>query len=211
MEEEKLAVNVQHYFKKVGKFQLYDITFSLKEGYIMGLVGRMGSGKSTLLRCLIQGEIPGKAGNKGSIEIVGGVGAVTEEMPFLIDATLKENAELYGSLYPDYDMELFQDYLRKIGLGSHLVYGLLSKGEKMKFQLAFAMSHQPKVLILDEPTAGLDASFRGEFLRMIQEYVEVNMASVIISTHMIEDLNKVADYIGYMENGELVKMEERVR
>lgn len=192
--------------RRVGNFYLKDISFSMEKGYIMGLVGKMGAGKTSLLECLIN---PDQAGSGSFVAYDGHAGCVMEHMPFLYDATLKENAMLFGRLYEEYSQERFQTWLERVGLGLDKYYGNLSKGEKVKFQFAVAMAHKPSLLILDEPTAGLDAAFRSEFLYMIQEAVEKEMVSVIISTHLTDDLEKVADYIGYMEEGRLFFCENK--
>lgn len=205
MEKTKYTLQVESLCRKQGKFQLKDISFSLEEGYIMGLAGRMGCGKSTLLRCILN---PGLA-QKGRIQYEGQAGFIMETAPFLPEATLRENAELFGVLYQGYDGSELSSRLKGMELGDHKVYGLLSKGEKVRFQFAFAMAHHPRLLLLDEPTSGLDVSFRREFLYMVQEAVEKELVSVIIATHLLEDLDRVADYIGVMEQGRMTAFKSR--
>lgn len=198
------AVMVKNLNKKRGKFRLTDINFSLEKGYIMGLVGRMGAGKTTLMNCLIN-----KRGVGTSVNVDGDIGVIMEDMPFLNMCSLDENARIFGGLSERYSEELYKEYLKRVGLSGGQVYNKLSKGEKIKFQLAFAMSMQPSLLILDEPTSGLDVVFRKSFLYMIQEMVAEKMVSVIISTHLTEDLDKVADYIGYIDGGRLLFMRDK--
>lgn len=205
MERTEYALQVENLHRKQGKFKLDNISFSLEKGYIMGLVGRMGSGKSTLLRCLLNPKLAGK----GEIRYEGQPGFIMEDAPFLPEATLRENTELFGILYPEYDDAEFSSRLKGMGLGEHKVYGLLSKGEKVRFQFAFAMAHHPGLLLLDEPTSGLDVAFRREFLHMVQEAVEKEMVSVIIATHLLEDLDRVADYMGVMEQGRMTAFKSR--
>ncbi len=197
--KEKIALEVKNLCRKQGKFKLRDISFTLPRGYIMGLVGRMGSGKTTLLRSILNPSLT----DSGSVLYDKQAGFIIEDAPFIEGATLKENMELFKNLYNDYDEEEFYARLNSVRLGDHKVYGLLSKGEKVRFQFAFAMGHHPELLLLDEPTSGLDVAFRREFLYMLQEAVEKQMVSVIISTHLTEELERIADFIGVMENGTL--------
>lgn len=196
---EESALRVRGVCRKQGKFELRDISFTLPRGYIMGLVGRMGSGKTTLLKSILNPSLI----KSGSVEYEGQSGFIMEDAPFFIEATLKENMELFKNLYIDYDEKEFYDRLKRVGLEEHKVYGLLSKGEKVRFQFAFAMGHHPKLLLLDEPTSGLDVVFHREFLYMLQEAVEKQMVSVIFSTHLTDELERIADFIGVMDNGML--------
>lgn len=196
---EENALRVRGVCRRQGKFELRDISFTLPRGYIMGLVGRMGSGKTTLLKSILNPSLI----KSGSVEYEGQAGFIMEDAPFFIEATLKENMELFKNLYTDYDEKEFYGRLRSVGLEEHKVYGLLSKGEKVRFQFAFAMGHHPKLLLLDEPTSGLDVEFRREFLYMLQEAVEKQMVSVIFSTHLTDELERIADFIGVMDNGTL--------
>lgn len=200
---EESALMVRGLCRQQGKFELRDISFTLPRGYIMGLVGRMGSGKTTLLKSILNPSLI----KSGSVEYEGQAGFIMEDAPFFIEATLKENMELFKNLYIDYDEKEFYDRLRSVGLEEHKVYGLLSKGEKVRFQFAFAMGHHPRLLLLDEPTSGLDVTFRREFLYMLQEAVEKQMISVIFSTHLTDELERIADFIGVMDNGTLTMKE----
>ena len=130
-----------------------------------------------------------------------------EDAPFFAEATLKENMDVFKNLYRNYDEKEFYERLKRVGLEDHKVYGLLSKGEKVRFQFAFAMGHHPGLLLLDEPTSGLDVTFRREFLYMLQEAVEKQMISVIFSTHLTDELERIADFIGIMDNGTLTMKE----
>ena len=206
-ESDKNALEVRNMCMKQGKFRLKDISFTLPRGYIMGLVGRMGSGKTTLLKSILNPALI----KSGSVEYEGSVGFIMEDAPFFIEATLKENMELFKKLYKDYDEKEFYDRLQRMGIGEHKVYGLLSKGEKVRFQFAFAMGIHPGLLLLDEPTSGLDAAFKREFLYMLQEAVEKEMVSIIISTHLTDELERIADIIGVMDNGILTLNENNIQ
>lgn len=200
---EENALMVRNLCRKQGKFKLHDISFTLPKGYIMGLVGRMGSGKTTLLKSILNPSLIGS----GSVEYEGQAGFIMEDAPFFAEATLKENMDVFKNLYKNYDEKEFYERLKRVGLEDHKVYGLLSKGEKVRFQFAFAMGNHPGLLLLDEPTSGLDVTFRREFLYMLQEAVEKQMISVIFSTHLTDELERIADFIGVMDNGMLTMKE----
>lgn len=200
---EESALMVRGLCRQQGKFELRDISFTLPRGYIMGLVGRMGSGKTTLLKSILNPSLI----KSGSVEYEGQAGFIMEDAPFFAEATLKENMDVFKNLYKNYDEKEFYERLKRVGLEDHKVYGLLSKGEKVRFQFAFAMGHHPWLLLLDEPTSGLDVTFRREFLYMLQEAVEKQMISVIFSTHLTDELKRIADFIGIMDNGTLTMKE----
>lgn len=200
---EESALMVRGLCRQQGKFELRDISFTLPRGYIMGLVGRMGSGKTTLLKSILNPSLI----KSGSVEYEGQAGFIMEDAPFFAEATLKENMDVFKNLYKNYDEKEFYERLKRVGLEDHKVYGLLSKGEKVRFQFAFAMGHHPGLLLLDEPTSGLDVTFRREFLYMLQEAVEKQMISVIFSTHLTDELKRIADFIGIMDNGTLTMKE----
>ena len=200
---EESALMVRGVCRQQGKFELRDISFTLPRGYIMGLVGRMGSGKTTLLKSILNPSLI----KSGSVEYEGQAGFIMEDAPFFAEATLKENMDVFKNLYRNYDEKEFNGRLKIVELEDHKVYGLLSKGEKVRFQFAFAMGHHPRLLLLDEPTSGLDVTFRREFLYMLQEAVEKQMISVIFSTHLTDELERIADFIGIMDNGTLTMKE----
>lgn len=197
--------------KKYFSFTLKEVSFSLDEGYILGLTGRNGAGKTTLIKQLIHPETAG-----GGSVIINGIdakanptaakqeiGVLMEDLPFLNDKTLEMNGVMLGAFYKRFDMEKFHEYLKRFDLYPDRIYSNLSRGMRMKFQLAFALAHSPKLLLMDEATGGLDVVFRREFYYLLQEAVEKEMVSVIISTHVTEDLDKVADYVAFIEGGHL--------
>ena len=215
MNDRELLV-VEKLNKKYKDFSLKDISFTLSEGYILGVIGKNGAGKTTLMNCII-GAVPyeGKVCVEGAVNklhkraATEKIGFIVENAPFFKKETLGKNGELLGTLYDDWDEKKFYDYLKKLELHYDMVYGELSKGMETKFQLAFALAHSPRLLILDEPTGGLDPVFRKNFLKILQNVVNEEMLSVIISTHLTTDLDKVADYVMMLDEGELVFYEDK--
>lgn len=197
--------------KKYHSFTLKDVSFSLEAGYILGLTGRNGAGKTTLINQLIHPEsasggsviIAGIDAKKEPVRAKQEIGVLMEEQPFLMDMTLEMNGTLLGAFYERFDMEKFHMYLKRFELYPDRTYRNLSRGMRMKFQLAFALSHSPKLLLMDEATGGLDVVFRREFYYLLQEAVEQELVSVIISTHVTEDLDKIADYVAFIEHGRM--------
>lgn len=191
------------------KFTLGELQFDIPAGYIIGLIGPNGSGKTTLLHLLMglyspaEGEIKVddmtyEEGEKGLLDNLGVV--LTEDL-FEGSSTLLENGRDYGKYYSRYEDKVLREYLIRFNLNPNKTYRKLSKGQKLKFQLAFALAHDPKLLVLDEPTGNFDPGFREEFFRILKEFMADGEKSVILATHITEDLDKVADYIIYLEKG----------
>lgn len=216
MTKDRELLNVENVNKKYEDFSLKNISFTLPKGYILGLIGKNGAGKTTLMSCII-GSVPckGKVYVEGEVNTIHKrsatekIGFIVEEAPFLKKETLGKNGELLGPLYDDWDEEKFYEFLKKFELHYDLVFGNLSKGMETKFQLAFALAHSPRLLILDEPTGGLDPVFRRSFLKILQDVVNEEMISVIISTHITTDLDKIADYVMLLDEGEIVFYEDK--
>ena len=208
---ENVMLEVKGISKRHGSFVLRDVSFSLEAGYILGLTGRNGAGKTTLIKQLIHPEsakggsviINGIDAKKEPLRAKQEIGVLMEEQPFLLDMTLELNGTMLGAFYERFSMEKFHAYLKRFELNRETRYRDLSRGMRMKFQLAFALAHEPKLLLMDEATGGLDVVFRREFYYLLQEAVEKEMVSVIISTHVTEDLDKVADYVAFMEVGRM--------
>lgn len=198
--------------KKLNKFTLGEISFSLPRGYLCGLVGQNGAGKTTLLN-LIMGlyqpeegalSVFGKRYEREEKEIHDRIGYVLTEELFLPAATLTENAERYGRFYSRYENGKMQGYLERFELTNDQKFGKTSRGEKLKFQLAFALSVNPELLILDEPAGNFDPEFRKEFWEVLREYLADGEKSVILATHLTEDLDTMADYLIYLEKGKQI-------
>lgn len=210
IDTDKMALEVSGLSKKWGDFTLNDINISLPEGYIMGLIGKNGSGKTTLINCILdgikksRGRIRINSADHRKVSAKNDIGFVLEEGPFFMDKTLAENAYLFGSFYSDWSEASFRNYLSGFELGDYMRYADLSKGMKTKFQLAFALSHKPKLLIMDEPTGGLDPVFRRDLLNILQDFVCNSNTAILFSTHITADLDKVADFVTMLDEGKQV-------
>ena len=200
-------------------FALKNISFVLEKGYIMGVLGKNGSGKSSLLRLLYGME----RSDSGSVfwegqDIHSDLCAFRQKTAYIASdsgffhyRSLEENVELLGYLYDHFDRNHLNQYLEQYGLETKMdsLYGMLSTGEQRKFQLAFAMAHQPELLILDELTANLDSVFRTELMEVLQDLVAKEETSVILSTHILSDIDEIVDYIAILKAGELVLFGDR--
>ena len=205
-------LKVNNLSKQLGNFQLNNISFSLPAGYICGLIGPNGAGKTTLLHLILVlyhaddgnilvNDMPYGNKEKTIHDIIGTV--LTEDL-FEPSMSLMQNSNRYGKYYSQYSSECMEKYLSLFHLENKQKFGRLSRGEKLKYQFAFALSHQPKLLILDEPTGNFDSDFREQFFHIIKEFIKDGTKSVILATHITDDLDRIADYIIYLEEGKQV-------
>lgn len=197
--------------KQLDKFSVKDISLTIPDGYITGLIGRNGAGKTTLFHLILGLYRP----DAGSVTINGmqyddservireQLGVVLQERLFEADMTLEANAQLYGQYYPAYKAGVMQELLQEFELKGDQKYKTLSKGEELKFQFAFALAHEPKILLLDEPTGNFDPEFREIFWQKLQEFIADGSHSVVLATHLTDDLDRMADYLIYMDNGRI--------
>ena len=197
--------------KRFTSFSLKNITFNLPAGYICGLIGENGSGKTTLINILsglysYDGEvrISGRDYCNHEYDIKQDIGVVVHGDIFEAKESLISNANYFGRFYKKYSENLLENYLERFNLNDKKKYKELSKGEKLKFALAFALAHEPRLLLLDEPGANFDIEFRKEFNRLLREFIIDGTRSVILSTHIISDVETFADYILFLKNGEQI-------
>lgn len=204
-------LEVNNLEKKLENLHLNNININLKPGYIMGLVGVNGSGKTTLINTIL--NLYKK--DNGSIKINNismdtnekdakdQIGFVLDENMFEDTISVIRNAKIFGSLYSKFDLNQFCKLCERFDVPLKKKLGKLSTGLKTRFQLAFALSHDAKLFIMDEPSAGLNPKFRKDLINYIQEIVEDGTRSVLFSTHITEDLDKVGDYIALLHDGEI--------
>lgn len=194
------------------QFVLQDITFSMEAGYIYGLMGENGAGKTTLMNYILnetilyEGHIyiEGMDIRKERVQAFNKIGFVSEENHFFTHCTCRENAKLFGIFYENYDRKIFFQVMEAMNLSAGKVYGELSRGERLKFQLAFAIAHRPSLYILDEVTAGMDPVFRTSFFHILQQLIATEQVCILMSTHLTFEVETKTDYVGVMEKGQLV-------
>ena len=201
-----------------GKFRLQNINFSLPAGYIMGIMGQNGAGKTTLIRYIMED----KKLYSGTIRINGvdirddhaymknKIGFVSEENIFITERTAEQNVELLSGFYETFDRDIFISAMKKMELSPKKTYGKMSRGEVLKFQMAFAMAHKPEIYLLDEVTAGMDPVFRMDFFKILQDVIRDEKASVIMTSHIESEMERKTDYVGIMKNGQLIDFGESI-
>lgn len=193
-------------------FHLGRLDFALPKGYIMGLVGPNGAGKTTTIQLILNmlkidsGEITvfGKDSIQFERDIKQNIGVVFGSSFYVDSWTLKDAERAVSVFYKDWRHETFSAFVQRFGLPADRKIQAFSRGMKLKLMLACAFSHNAKLLILDEPTSGLDPAARDEFLEILQEFIQDGERSVLLSTHLSSDLERIADYITYINEGKLV-------
>ena len=205
--------NISYYRKK---FALRDISFEIREGYITALAGKNGAGKTTLFHLLLdknaayEGMIyaDGKDWKQSQIELMNQIGFVSDEQRFFMERTAAENAGMMQWLYDEFSMVMFRENMERMRVSIHRALKDLSRGEYIKYQLAFAMAHNTKLYLLDEATAGMDVVFKKDFFRMLHELLLGEHCAVFMSTHIQDEIEKHMDYIVVMDDGKIVSKRE---
>lgn len=192
-------------------FKLKSISFNVPYGNIVGIIGENGAGKTTTLKAILNlistdsGEIV-ILGNKqiDDVSLKERVGVVFDENCFHENLSPAKIEKIMRQLYNQWDTQLFHSYCERFNLPLKKKIGTFSKGMKMKFSITVALSHCPELLILDEATSGLDPVMRDEILDVFMEFILDEKHSILISSHITSDLEKIADYIVFLHDGEIV-------
>ncbi|WP_107923799.1 ABC transporter ATP-binding protein [Lysinibacillus parviboronicapiens] len=216
------VIELQHINKSFNGFQVKDLSIAVKKGYVTGFIGGNGAGKSTTIKLimnLLQQD-------SGSISIFGmnymqhekeikqRIGFVYDENIFYENLTLKEMKKIIQPAYKNWDDKAFQYFVDQFELPLNKKMKTLSKGMKMKASLTFALAHHAELIIMDEPTSGLDPIFRRELLNILHDLMQNGDKTIFFSTHITTDLDRIADYITFIQNGkhmftkEFYKIEE---
>ncbi|MBG0962963.1 ABC transporter ATP-binding protein [Bacillus sp. SRB1LM] len=203
--------------KAYGNFLLKDVTFSLKKDCITGFIGTNGSGKTTTIKAILglilkdSGNISfsGKDMDKNERKSKNKIGIVLDEGYFYDELTLKEMKNVIAPSYIDWDEAVFLSYIKQFNLNLRQKISTLSKGMRMKFAVALALSHHADLLIMDEPTSGLDPLVRSELMNILLDFMKEPGKSVFFSTHITSDLDKIADIIILIDDGEILLNEEK--
>ncbi|WP_394913131.1 ABC transporter ATP-binding protein [uncultured Robinsoniella sp.] len=198
--------------KKYKDFTLDKISFSIPSGTIVGLIGENGAGKSTTINAILNlikkdgGEIKvlGKEMTDSDTGMRNEIGVVFDGNNFYDTLTPRKIGNIMAKVYSNWDMSCFEDYLKRFQLPVRKEIKQFSKGMKMKFTIAVALSHNPRLLILDEATSGLDPIVRDEVLDIFLDFVQDETHAVLVSSHITSDLEKIADYITFIHKGKLI-------
>ena len=210
-------LKVENLNKSYGDFSLSNVTFSLPEGCITGFIGVNGAGKTTTLRTLL-GLAKKQSGNiqffglemeKNERQIKDRIGIVLDDGCFYDELSLAEMKGIISAAYTDWSEQDFKRYMDMFSLDQKQKISMLSKGMKMKYALALALSHNAEFLIMDEPTSGLDPLIRSQLLKALTDYMENGVKGVFFSTHITSDLDKIADMLIMIDNGRIIFQEEK--
>ena len=204
-------LQVNNLTKHYPNFTLDHVSFDLPKGTIMGLIGENGAGKSTTINAML--DLIHK--DEGSVTFWGeelssskqlkeDIGVVFDGINFYETLTPAKVAKISSAAYKQWDDDLFQDYMKLFELPTDKEIKTLSKGMKMKLSIAVALSHHPKLLILDEATSGLDPVMRDDILDVFMDFVQDEEHSIIMSSHISTDLEKIADYITFIHQGKVL-------
>lgn len=206
------AIEISGVTKKYEGFTLDNISFSVPNGSIMGFIGQNGAGKTTTIRSLLnitnidKGEIKllGLDHIKDEFEIKKRIAVVFDELPFHDIFNAADMARIFQGLYPEWDNTVYSDYLKRFDLPLKKKIGQYSKGMKMKLQIACALSHNAELLVMDEATTGLDPVVRDEILHIFMEYLQDGGRSILMSSHITGDLEKIADSVTCIDKGRIL-------
>jgi len=212
MKDIKNVIEIKNVTKDYGDFKLENINFSVPEGSVCGFIGQNGAGKTTTIKLLLdvinadEGEIFlfGQNIKKDSAKLREDIGVVFDEMGFHEFMTGKDINIMMRNIYKNWDEAAFFDYLKRFSLPSKKKCGDFSRGMRMKLQIAVALSHNAKLLIMDEPTSGLDPIVRNEMLQIFREYVVEEDHTILLSSHITGDIEKLADEVVFINSGKIV-------
>lgn len=212
-----LALDIRNVNKKFQNFQLKDVSFQLEKGYIMGFIGANGAGKTTTIKSILNmiqidsGEVHilGRDMAEHELGLKQEIGFAFGGIDFYTRSKMKKLTDVIKKFYTNWDDETYYKYLRRFKLDENKKIVELSTGMKVKYSLALALSHGAKLLILDEPTSGLDPVARDDLLDIFQELVVDGEISILFSTHITSDLEKCADFITFIENGQIISSSEK--
>lgn len=205
--------------KSYPDFSLQDISFALPDGCITGFIGKNGAGKTTTLKSIL-GLVPKTSGtikwfgmdlSSNEKEIKERIGIVLDDSGFYEELTLSEMKSIIASAYKSWSNDDYNMYLARFSLNPKQKISTLSKGMRMKYALALALSHKAEFLIMDEPTSGLDPLIRNQLLEILKEFMDNGGRGVFFSTHITSDLDKIADTLIMIDEGHIVFQEEKDR
>lgn len=205
-------LDIKNLCKSYKNFKLDNISFQIKKGFVMGLIGENGAGKTTTIKLIMNLlkkdggtiEIFDKDNCKYEREIKEKIGFVYDDCFYYENLSIKDNGKIFANFYKLWSWDTFNKYISDFGLNEKQKVKELSKGMKMKFAIALALSHGAEFLIFDEPTSGLDPVMRRQILDIFQNLMEDEKMGILISSHITSDLEQIADYITYIKKGKVV-------
>lgn len=214
------AITIEHLTKRYPDFALQDIDLALPQGAILGLIGENGAGKSTLIRLLLNAV----SRDSGRITVLGtdntdqafrqvkeDIGVVLDEAYFPQALSARQVGNCLSRTFRSWDQPLFEQFLARFGLPDKKLFQDYSRGMRMKLAIAAALSHHPRLLLLDEATAGLDPLVRDEILEIFNDFTRDETHSILISSHIVSDLEKLCDYVAFLHKGQLLLCREKDR
>lgn len=211
------AIEIRGLVKEYKDFRLNSVDLTLPGGCILGLIGENGAGKSTLIKCLLGVILK----NEGSIKILGrdadteladikeDIGVVMDEVGIPDSFRYKHINAVMKNTFRNWDEKLFESYMDKFKLPRDKKFKEFSRGMKMKMGIAIALSHNAKLLVLDEATNGLDPVIRDEVTDIFYEFTRDEEHSILISSHIVSDLEKLCDYVSFIHKGQVLLNEEK--
>lgn len=202
-------IEIKNLKKDYQNFTLKDVNFSIPEGYVTGFIGRNGMGKTTTIKSILsliqyQGEILSIHNDEKTKLNNQKIGVIMDDSFLAKDWNMELVNQAMKVGYEAWDENVYWKFLEKFNIDKKLKVKELSRGMKIKLMLSIALSHNAELLILDEPTSGLDPSMREEFVEVISDYMQDDKHTVLFSTHITQDLETIADYIVFIDNGEIV-------
>ena len=204
------ALEVHSLNKSFDRFALKDVSFTLPRGAVMGFIGENGAGKTTTIKAVLglirkdSGDISVLGGSIEDASIRAKIGVVFDDLHLHKTLRIRQAEKIFPHLYEDWDADLFAEYLNRFNLDAEKKIKDLSRGMRMKLSIALALSHHPELLILDEPTAGLDPVVRDEVLEIFQDFMQDENHAILFSSHITSDIDKIADYLTFIHDGEIL-------
>ncbi len=198
--------------KKYTDFTLDNVSFSVPKGCICGFIGQNGAGKTTTISLILDIikkdsgtiEVMGQSMEENGVALKEDIGVVYDEMGFHEFMTPNEINTMMKHVYKNWQQDTFFEYLKRFSLPRNKRCGAFSRGMRMKLQIAVALSHNAQLLIMDEPTSGLDPIVRNEMLQIFQEFVMDENHTILLSSHITGDLERIADMVVFIDHGKIV-------
>lgn len=212
MEDTVNVIELKSVSKDYGDFKLDNVSFSVPQGSVCGFIGQNGAGKTTTIQIILDainrdgGEVYvfGKSMDQDSAALREDIGVVFDEMGFHDFLNAAQINTIMKNVYRNWDQETYFEYLKRFSLPVKKACGSFSRGMRMKLQIAAALSHDAKLLIMDEPTSGLDPIVRNEMLQIFREYVVEEDHTILLSSHITGDLEKLADEVVFIDGGRII-------